>query len=158
MKKRNKDSMTALVFALGNDRYAMDTVHVVEIRAYETPHRVPLAPPGIKGVLKLQGQAAPVIDLRELFGYTDVSVAPSTMTIVLRRDGKLSAVVVDSVDDVVAIKTSDLQAVPASMRAAASRSCVQGLMTLNEHLVLVVDGAQLAGTNAQHSLVVPTGM
>ena len=151
MKKRIKDSITALVFALGADRYAMDSEYVLEIRAYEVPRRVPLAPPIIKGVLELHGQAAPVIDLREAFGYTDVSVAPTTMTIVLCRGGKLSAVVVDSVDDVVPIRTSDLQAVPESMRAAASRSCVQGLATFNEHLVIVVDGAQLAAINAQHS-------
>jgi purine-binding chemotaxis protein CheW len=157
MRKRSKDSITALVFALGNDRYAMDTVHVVEICAYETPRRVPLAPPGIKGVLELHGQAAPVIDLREVFGYTGISVAAPTMTIVLRRGGKLSAVVVDSVDDVVSISTTDLQAVSESMRAVAARGCVQGLVTLNEQLVIVVDGAQLADIHVQHLPHSPTG-
>lgn len=150
MEKRVKESLTALIFTVGDGRYAMDSEHVVEVRAYQVPRRVPLAPPAIKGVLELRGQAAPVIDLREAFGYTDIPVAPSTMTIVLRRGGKLCAVVVDSVDDIVSIRTADLQAVPESMGAAATCSCIQGLVTLGERLVIVVDGARLADTDTQY--------
>jgi len=144
MSERNRKNVTAVVFSLGEDRYAIDTQHVCEVRAYETPHRVPLAPPGVKGVLELRGQGVPVVDLRESFGYTDVTVRPHTMTLVLRCAQVLSAVIVDTVDDVVTLDTTALQAVPDSMKASAARSHIEGLVTIDDRLVIVVNGAQLA--------------
>ena len=144
MGEHNRKTVTALIFTLGDDRYAIDTRHVCEVRAYETPHHLPLAPPVVKGVLELRGQAAPVVDLRESFGYTDVTVRPHTMTLVLRCAQALSAVIVDSVDDVVTLDAAAIQPVPDSMKASAARSHLEGLLTLDDHLVIVVNGAQLA--------------
>lgn len=144
MSEPIRKTVTALVFSLGEDWYAIDARHVCEVRAFEAPHRIPLAPPALKGVLELRGQAAPVVDLRESFGYTDVTVRPHTMTLILRRAQALSAVIVDTVEDVVTLETDAFQPVPDSMRASATRSHIEGLVTLNDRLVIVVNGAQLA--------------
>ncbi|KWU19105.1 chemotaxis protein CheW [Burkholderia cenocepacia] len=145
MKSRLPEELTVLVFALDDDRYAVDIAHVVEIRAYQSPRRVPMSPTSVKGVLEMHGQGMPVVDLRQSLGYTDTSIKSDTMLIVLRRRAGLIAGVVNSVADVVAIRTDAVKPVPDGLRTSVP-DCLQGLVDLGKHMVTLVDGARLADT------------
>jgi chemotaxis-related protein WspB len=58
--------MLFLVFSLGNDRYAIDAVQVVEILPLVNWKSLPGAPPGLAGIIDYRGNPAPLLDLSEL--------------------------------------------------------------------------------------------
>lgn len=58
--------MLMLVFQLGNDRYALETSHVVEIVPSLFLRKLPHAPEYVGGIFNYRGTIVPVIDLCQL--------------------------------------------------------------------------------------------
>ena len=55
-----------LIFYIGNDRYALDTSHVVEVIPMVLVREVPQAPKYVAGVFNYRGTIVPTIDLCQL--------------------------------------------------------------------------------------------
>jgi purine-binding chemotaxis protein CheW len=100
-----------LTFKLGGKEYGIDVLRVQEIRSYEQPTQIADAKPHIKGVLRLRGVIAPIVDLRIKLGcqalYNDF-----TVVIVVNTMGRIIGVVVDSVSDVVEINRDRIMPAP----------------------------------------------
>ncbi len=58
--------MLYLVFQLGSDRYALQTGHIAEVLPMLAVKAIPLAAPGICGVINYHGTPVPLIDLAAL--------------------------------------------------------------------------------------------
>jgi chemotaxis-related protein WspB len=58
--------MLMLIFYIGNDRYALDTSHVVEVIPMVLVREVPQAPKYVAGVFNYRGTIVPTIDLCQL--------------------------------------------------------------------------------------------
>ena len=53
-----------LTFRLDKEEYGIDILKVQEIRGYEPPTRIAIAPAFIKGVVNLRGTIVPIVDMR----------------------------------------------------------------------------------------------
>lgn len=62
--------MKVLVFSIGPDRYALRLGEIVRVLPVLALKRVPLAPAFVAGLMDLQGEPVPVIDLSLLAGFT----------------------------------------------------------------------------------------
>lgn len=58
--------MMYILFSIGNDRYALDTSHVVEVVPRVELWQIPKAPAYVAGVFRYRGQLVPVLDLCQL--------------------------------------------------------------------------------------------
>jgi chemotaxis-related protein WspB len=58
--------MLFLVFRLGNDRYAIEARHVIEVLPLVNVKQIPRAPAGVAGMVDYHGASVPLIDLSEL--------------------------------------------------------------------------------------------
>lgn len=58
--------MLFVLFQLGQDRYALDASHVVEVVPLLALKELPQAPKGIAGIFNYRGRPVPAIDLSEL--------------------------------------------------------------------------------------------
>jgi chemotaxis-related protein WspB len=58
--------MLFLTFQLGQDRYAIEASHVVEVLPLVCAKEIPQSPPGIAGLIDYHGMSVPLIDLAEL--------------------------------------------------------------------------------------------
>ena len=58
--------MLFLLFELGRDRYALDALQVAEVLPLLALKEMPLAPPGVAGLLNYHGAPVPVVDLSAL--------------------------------------------------------------------------------------------
>jgi chemotaxis-related protein WspB len=76
--------MLCLLFAIGRDRYALDTADVAEVLPLVDVTRIPHAPAGVAGVLNFRGSPVPVVDLGVMFGGTSAPVCLSTRLILVR--------------------------------------------------------------------------
>lgn len=131
-----------LTFVLGTEEYAIDILKVQEIRGYEQPTVIANAPPFIKGVINLRGTIVPIVDMRIKFGVGKVEYTPFTVVIILNVGSRVVGIVVDGVSDVTALRSDQVRPAP-EFSATVDTRYIQGLGTIGERMLIVVDIARL---------------
>ncbi|MGO9415587.1 MAG: chemotaxis protein CheW [Syntrophobacteraceae bacterium] len=105
-----------LTFSLGDEEYGIGILRVKEIIGMMRITPIPQAPEYVKGIINLRGKVIPVIDLRVRFAMASVSYTERRCIVVVEIDaatGRLHmGIVVDSVSEVVNIKSSDIEDTP----------------------------------------------
>jgi len=94
------DSKQILLFSMDEPRYALELA-VVErvVQAVEiTP--LPKAPPLVVGVISVQGQIIPVVDIRQCFGLPPHDLNLNDQFILARTSQRRVALVVDAVNGI----------------------------------------------------------
>jgi purine-binding chemotaxis protein CheW len=131
-----EDQKQILIFALGEPRYALylSTVERV-VRAVEiTP--LPRAPEFILGVINMQGQVIPVVDIRPCFGMPRRAVNQANQFILAHTSRRLVALVADSVAGIHELAARELVTARQVLPGAAY---LHGLAKLDGDLVLLCD-------------------
>ena len=131
-----------LTFTLGPEEYAIDILKVQEIRGYEQPTTIANAPTFIKGVINLRGTIVPIVDLRIKFGVGLADYTPFTVVIILNIGSRVVGIVVDGVSDVTSLRSDQIRPAP-EFAATVSTHYIEGLGTLGDRMLIVVDIAKL---------------
>lgn len=138
----NANGLQFLSFTLGNEEYGVDILRVQEIRSWEPVSRIPNVPAYEKGVVNLRGSIVPILDLRERFHLGLGGYSPLTVVVVLQahigNKTRVMGVVVDSVSDVVNVSKNAIQN-PPSFGAKVSTEFINGLVSVNEKMVMLLD-------------------
>lgn len=135
--KATAQAVEFLAFRIGSEEYIIPLAQVREIRPYEVATRLPGAPRHLLGVVNLRGLILPVVDLRISFGV-EPNIEQQTVSIVLDVLGRRVAVVVDSVNDVIAPAATDMKPVPAAMAAVAAAH-VLGIVSVGARTLQSLD-------------------
>jgi purine-binding chemotaxis protein CheW len=105
-----------LTFTLDNEEYGIGIIKVKEIIGMIAITPVPQTPGYVKGVINLRGKVIPVIDLRLKFGMEPIEYNERTCIIVVEITGAAKkipmGIVVDSVSEVLNIKSGDIEDTP----------------------------------------------
>jgi purine-binding chemotaxis protein CheW len=125
-----------VVFYLGGQRYALPIERVQEIQQIVEFSEVPGGGTGVVGMVNLRGHVIPAIDLRQLVGLERQEYTLETPMVICRMDGRLVALVVDEVEDVLGLPAGCVQDAPA---AHALSSRMVGVARLDDGLVYVLD-------------------
>ena len=120
-----------LSFQLGSVEYGIDILKVQEIRGFETSTRMFNAPAYVLGVLNMRGIIVPILDMRIKFGIADVAYNSQTVTIVLNVAQRVVGMVVDAVQDVVAIQAADVKPAP-DFNGAVNTQNIIGIATIDQ--------------------------
>lgn len=151
-------SNQVLTFTLGQETYGVDILRVQEIRGWSPVTRVPQSPPHVLGVLNLRGSIVPIVDLRMRFKLDQAEYTAITVIIVLSVEtphGRRElGVVVDGVSDVIDINMADIKPAP-DLGSHVSTDFIQGLMTVGEHMVMLLDIDRLVGGDVVQSVPLP---
>ncbi|MBK6402818.1 MAG: chemotaxis protein CheW [Rhodocyclaceae bacterium] len=131
-----------LTFTLGPEEYAIDILKVQEIRGYEQPTTIANAPAFIKGVINLRGTIVPIVDMRIKFQVGKAEYTPFTVVIILNIGARVVGIVVDGVSDVTSLRPEQIRPAP-DFAATVDTKYIQGLGTLDERMLIVVDIARL---------------
>jgi purine-binding chemotaxis protein CheW len=141
-------SHQVLTFTLGSETYGVDILRVQEIRGWSPVTRIPQSPAHVLGVLNLRGSIVPIVDMRMRFQLERAEYTAVTVIIVLsiesangRRD---FGVVVDGVSDVIDVNAGDVKA-PPELGSQVSTDFIQGLATVAERMVMLLDIDRLIG-------------
>ena len=133
-----------VIFALGDDRFAVDVGQVREVLRPPPLTRLPGAPEYVRGVANLRGEVVPVVDLRVKLGEPEGD-HEDTRVVVCELEGEVIGIEVDALDPE--------QIHPAPRRwVEQSQQAVTGIARLDEELILVVDLARLLKTDLEISL------
>ncbi len=153
----NSDADQYLTFMLDGEEYGVDILRVQEIKGWDSVTPIPNTPEYIKGVINLRGTIIPIFDLRERFDLEPVPYGPTTVVIVLKvknpdDDGsRTMGIVVDAVSEVYNIEKEDLKASP-DFGSAVSTNFVQGLATIDDKMIIVLDIDDLLNSSVDADL------
>jgi len=125
-----------VVFEVAGRRYGLAAADVQELLRAVLPAPLPGAPAAIEGVIDLRGRAVPVLDVRRRFGLPARDVEPTDHLIVARAAGRLVALRVDRVTDLVRLGPDDIEA---AAGLAPGEAGVASVARLADGLVLVAD-------------------
>lgn len=143
------DLKQILLFTMGEPRYALN-LSVVE-RVVQAVEIMPLpkAPPLVLGVINVQGQIIPVVDIRECFGMAAREITLSDQFILARTSKRRVAVVADAVSGI--HELTDGQLVPAD-EVLPGAEFIRGVAKLDDALVLICDLDQILTLEAERVL------
>ncbi|MDA3938035.1 MAG: chemotaxis protein CheW [Spirochaetia bacterium] len=146
-----------VTFSLAGKDYSIDIMKVREISKATRFTYVPNSLPYVRGVYNLRGDIISIIDLRTMFNLPLVKSEKksSDELIILRLDGYLLGVIVDSIEKVVGISSSAIQP-PHPIFGDINIKFIQGVVEKDNKLYIILDVESIFGQNADNVEVVPT--
>lgn len=141
-----------LSFNVGDAIYAIEIKYIKEIIEVEQITLVPKIPGHIKGVINLRGKVVPVISIRKRFEIEEIPFDSRTCIIVLEfEDGEQVGIIVDRVQEVVDVKSSDISQTPDSKNVNANRY-IKSIVHFENNVILLIDGNKLINDDRGGSL------
>jgi purine-binding chemotaxis protein CheW len=142
-----------LTFTIGDEEYGLEILEVQEIRGHFTVTPIPNTAPHVRGVTNLRGAIIPVIDLRARLGLPEAGRGGSPVAVVVRAAGKVMALEVDAVSDVLKLAATEIQPAPDLGHGLDARF-VGGLASSGDRLVLLLDLDAVIGAPARETVAV----
>ncbi|XOV79806.1 MAG: chemotaxis protein CheW [Aestuariibacter sp.] len=137
----NLEQAQLLSFSLGEDIYGIDITRVQEIRALGAVRKLPNTPSHCIGVVDFRQEMVPILDLRELFGYSNHSINAQTVMIIVAigalETDVLVGIIVDSVSDVIAIEKEKIKPSP-KMGGRVNTDFMKGMFKHEDQIVVVL--------------------
>jgi len=132
---------TFVSFRLDRELFALSLAWVERALRMVAPVPLPEAPSWIAGVINLQGQVVPVLDLGQLFGRPARAPHPAQRLLVVNQSPRKVALQVDAVEQVLEAGPGEME--PPSGHLAGSR-VLAGVLQDRGELVLILDPERLA--------------
>lgn len=127
-----------LVFSVGGQRFAVRAECIASVRACGEIQLMAGLPDGVKGLAVLDGRFAPVIDLRRWLRPVVEGGSRFVPQLVLNLESGPVGLLVDEVEDVVAIDLADIQR-PHTLLSAHDGLAPVGLLMQQDGLLPIVD-------------------
>ncbi len=140
-----------LTFMLGGEMFSISILSIKEIIWYANLTEVPMMPACIRGVINLRGAVVPVMDLSNRFGKPSTPVIKSTCIVIIEvptaveGEHQNMGVVVDSVQAVLEIPTSEIEPAP-SFGAKIRPDFIEGIAKVNGKFVILLNVNRVLST------------
>ncbi|WP_148862359.1 chemotaxis protein CheW [Marinobacter fonticola] len=127
-----------VTFRLDDETYGIDVMQIQEVLRYTEIAPVPGAPDYVLGIINLRGNVVTVIDTRRRFGLADAEVTDATRIVVMESSQQVMGILVDSVAEVVYLKSSEIETAP-NVGNEESAKFIQGVCNKNGELIILVE-------------------
>jgi len=131
------DTEDFVTFIIAEQLFGIPVLKVQDVLSAHNITRIPLAPPEIAGSLNLRGRIVTAMDVRLRLGLPPRESSVS-MSIVAEHEGELYSLMVDSVGEVLALKSSDWERNPPTLDPKF-RDYSLGIYRLDNKLLVVLD-------------------
>ncbi len=134
-----RDPVIQLVtFRLQEETYGINVMQVQEVLRVSEIAPVPGAPSYVLGIINLRGNVVTVIDTRSRFGLPPTEIDDASRIVIIESDKQVVGILVDSVAEVVELRTSDVDSAPNVGNEESSRY-IQGVASRDDDLLILVD-------------------
>ena len=123
---------------VGGQVFGIPVLQVRDVLSRLRIARVPLAPQEMAGALNLRGRIVTAIEMRERLGLPARSPDRACMSVVVEYRGEPYSLLVDSVGEVVSLKSDSFEPSPATL-APHWRDLSRGIHRLDGSLLIVLD-------------------
>jgi purine-binding chemotaxis protein CheW len=136
-------------FHLGDNLFAVDLMRIREIVTPQKVTGLPLQSSGLEGMINLRGQVIPVLNLRARFGLPPRTATQGKL-IILSVAGRLVALDVDELDEVVTVPVSALSPPPEMLDELVAEYLIAVTM-VNDQICLLIDIDALFAATERYS-------
>jgi purine-binding chemotaxis protein CheW len=150
MSTAGGDDVQLVTFKVAGQDFAFNIFQVERILRHEAPAPLPKAPDFLEGVLRYQGVAVPLIDLRKRLNVA-APLKEETRTVILEWEGGKIGVVVDAVTEVLQVAASEITAPPKIVKGLAAEY-VAGLVVKEGRTIIVLNTGQLLNAKERVAL------
>ena len=144
------DDIQVVTFRVGPQEFALDISQVERILRYEKPAALPRAPKFLEGVVRYEGSAIPVVDLRKRLEL-EAAITEETRLMVLSLDGQRIGMLVDQVREVIRVDSTTITAPPPMVRGLAA-TYIAGIITEGERTVVLLNALRLLTSTERQAL------
>lgn len=137
-EKQNNPVMQWVTFRLGDEKYGINVMQVQEVLRVAEIAPVPGAPPYVLGIINLRGNVVTVIDTRNRFGLMSKETDDNSRIVIIETESHIIGILVDSVAEVVELRSSDIETAPNVGNEETSRY-IQGVTSRDNELLILVD-------------------
>ena len=134
----NDEVLQWVTFQLEEETYGINVMQVREVLRYSEIAPVPGAPDYVLGIINLRGNVVTVIDTRSRFGLMQGEITDNTRIIVIESERQVIGILVDSVAEVVYLRSSEIDTTP-SVGTGGSAKFIQGVSNREGKLLILVD-------------------
>jgi purine-binding chemotaxis protein CheW len=132
-----------ITFQIGEQYLGVDILAIREIRAWSPTTLLPQVPDYVRGVVNLRGTVLPVIDLSARLGWGLIEPTARHVIIVVQIGEQLHGLIVDAVNDIVALSEEGLQPAP-NVNEERAAGYLEGLAPVDDKMVMVLSLSQLS--------------
>ena len=134
----NDELLQWVTFQLEEETYGINVMQVREVLRHTEIAPVPGAPDYVLGIINLRGNVVTVIDTRSRFGLMQGEITDNTRIIVIESERQVIGILVDSVAEVVYLRSSEIDTTP-SVGTEESAKFIQGVSNRDGKLLILVD-------------------
>ena len=134
----NDEVLQWVTFQLEEETYGINVMQVREVLRHTEIAPVPGAPDYVLGIINLRGNVVTVIDTRSRFGLMQGEITDHTRIIVIESERQVIGILVDSVAEVVYLRSSEIDTTP-SVGTEESAKFIQGVSNRDGKLLILVD-------------------
>lgn len=127
-----------VTFCLENEKYGINVMQVQEVLRVTEIAPVPGAPEYVLGIINLRGNVVTVIDTRKRFGLAPKDMDESTRIVIIESNDHVVGILVDSVAEVVDLRTSEIEAAP-NVGTEDNAKFIHGVASYQGELLIIVD-------------------
>ena len=135
-----------VTFRLDDETYGLNVMQIQEVLRYTEIAPVPGAPDYVLGIINLRGNVVTVIDTRGRFGLAEAEVTDSTRIVVMESANQVMGILVDSVAEVVYLKSSEIETAP-NVGNDESAKFIQGVCNKDGELIILVEFDKMLSEN-----------
>ncbi|MFQ5659258.1 MAG: chemotaxis protein CheW [Gammaproteobacteria bacterium] len=133
-----------VTFQLGSEQYGVNVLQVQEVLKFTEITPVPGAPHYVLGIINLRGNVVTVIDSRLRFGLGQKQPDDATRIIFVEVKGHIIGMLVDSVAEVVSMRSSDIETSPTiGKEDNESSKYLQGVYSTDDKILILIDVEKL---------------
>ena len=137
-EQSNDEVLQWVTLQLEEETYGINVMQVREVLRYTEIAPVPGAPDYVLGIINLRGNVVTVIDTRSRFGLMEGEITDNTRIIVIESEHQVIGILVDSVAEVVYLRSSEIDTTP-SVGTDESAKFIQGVSNRDGKLLILVD-------------------
>ncbi|MFT6339039.1 MAG: purine-binding chemotaxis protein CheW [Alcanivorax sp.] len=125
-------------FSVAGKHYGVVVDNVQEVLANHQITDIPLAPPGVLGLMNIRGRIVPAIALRKVLRLPGESDEEDTINIVINHGGEQVGLMVDCIGDIVSVQPEEIEPPPETLKGAP-RKFMRGVFPVQGTLYLLLD-------------------
>ncbi|KEY91149.1 chemotaxis protein [Candidatus Photodesmus blepharus] len=156
MSQSNEEVLQWVTFQLEGETYGINVMQVREVLRHTEIAPVPGAPIYVLGIINLRGNVVTVIDTRSRFGLEEGKITDNTRIIVIESESQVIGILVDSVAEVVYLRSSEIDTTP-SIGSDENSKFIQGVSNRDGKLLILIDLNQLLSNEEWNEITYHNG-
>lgn len=127
-----------ITFTVNDQEYGVEITMIREIKGWVSTTILPNTPTYMRGVINLRGAVVPILDLRCRFGLGLTEATKTHVVMIVKVAKRIMGILVDSVSDIINVKTTDLRPIPSIDITDQHATILQGIVNIENRMVAIL--------------------